>query len=237
MRILIAIAALSLMGACDSCVAAPQLPPSKYIDSQDNVSRLLNATVDFVMRDPEDGSWHSFCSGSFVSPTTLSTAGHCIVRRGETPFDESPPEMGDTFHYRMFGSDTVHTAGVSGYDGEHDVAILEIVASEPRQPHFLEMELNNVRVGEPCYVAGNPLFVTFLLTDGIVSRVQRDSGGRIEEIMSNVAIYFGSSGSALVNNSGKLIGIADAIAGRQSYLGMHVPARFVAALMAQSSHR
>ena len=76
-----------------------------------------------------------------------------------------------------------------------------------------------MRVGEPVLAIGNPLGLGQTVTQGIVSATGRGQLGvtTFENfIQTDAAINFGNSGGALVDASGKLVGLNSAIAGRQA---------------------
>ena len=76
-----------------------------------------------------------------------------------------------------------------------------------------------MRVGEPVLAIGNPLGLGQTVTQGIVSATGRGQLGvtTFENfIQTDAAINFGNSGGALVDATGKLVGLNSAIAGRQA---------------------
>ena len=78
---------------------------------------------------------------------------------------------------------------------------------------------DRLRVGEPVLAIGNPLGLGHTVTQGIVSATGRGRLGvaTFENfIQTDAAINFGNSGGALVDASGKLVGLNSVIAGRQA---------------------
>jgi len=105
------------------------------------------------------------------------------------------------------------TATLVGTDPTTDIALLKIDAEDLSTIAFGNSD--KMRLGEWVLAVGNPYNLTSTVTAGIVSAKARDIN-----ILRNAAVNPGNSGGALVNTSGKLIGINTAIASRTgSYQG------------------
>jgi Do/DeqQ family serine protease len=109
-------------------------------------------------------------------------------------------------------------AKVVGTDPKTDLAVLKIEGD-----NLTPMEMGNsdeARVGEWALAVGNPFDLTSTVTAGIISakgrNIQLLGGGTAIEsfIQTDAAVNPGNSGGALVDASGKLIGINTAIATR-----------------------
>ena len=92
-----------------------------------------------------------------------------------------------------------------GYNNEYDLALLKISGS------YNELDFgnsNDVRIGEKVIAIGNPLGLSFSVTEGIVSAVDRrisDYPGKY--IQTDAALNSGNSGGPLINTDGEVIGI------------------------------
>ncbi len=108
-------------------------------------------------------------------------------------------------------------ATLVGVDRDTDLAVLRIgLSTLPIMPLGRS---DRLRVGEPVLAIGNPLGLGHTVTQGIVSATGRGRLGvtTFENfIQTDAAINFGNSGGALVDASGKLVGLNSAIAGRQA---------------------
>jgi serine protease DegQ len=102
-----------------------------------------------------------------------------------------------------------------GVDPDSDLALLKIDASGL---HPIAIgDLKSVAVGDVVLAVGNPLGVGQTVTQGIISALGRKGIGinPIENfIQTDAAINPGNSGGALVDTSGRLIGINSAILSR-----------------------
>ncbi len=103
-------------------------------------------------------------------------------------------------------------AKVVGSDPETDLAVLHVDAQN--LPAITLGQAENLRVGDVVLAIGNPLGVGQTVTMGIVSALHRTglSINTFENfIQTDAAINQGNSGGALIDSSGKLVGINTAI--------------------------
>ncbi len=120
------------------------------------------------------------------------------------------------YNSRVYGVTVVGGASVS------DLAILKINSNQTFP--YLDFE-QNTRVGERAIALGNPLGLSFTVTEGIVSALNRkiDSTG-IGYIQTDVPINPGNSGGPLVTSGGKVIGVNTYKIGAGEGLGFAIPA-------------
>jgi S1-C subfamily serine protease len=109
------------------------------------------------------------------------------------------------------------SATLVGVDRDTDLAVLRIqLGNLPVMPIGRS---DRLRVGDPVLAIGNPLGLQHTVTQGIVSATGRGRLGvaTFENfIQTDAAINFGNSGGALVDGSGRLVGLNSVIAGRQA---------------------
>ena len=141
-------------------------------------------------------------SGVLVSPDGYILTNAHILNGGDSLVVILPDRR--TYH-----------AVLTGIDNEADLALLKIAENgldflEPGNP-------DHVKIGEPVLAVGNPLDLTSTVTAGILSARyraldDRTTPARINSyLQTDAASNEGMSGSALVDRSGKLIGINSAI--------------------------
>jgi len=122
-------------------------------------------------------------------------------------------------------NEKTYQAKIIGRDPSTDLAVLKIEANN--LPTLENADSDKARVGEWVLAVGNPFeYLTSTVTAGIISAKGRDldiiQGTRTIEqfIQTDAAINPGNSGGALVDASGKLLGINTAIASQTgSYAG------------------
>ena len=109
------------------------------------------------------------------------------------------------------------SATLVGVDRDTDLAVLKVTLGN--LPVMPMGRSDRLRVGDPVLAIGNPVGLQHTVTQGIVSATGRGRLGvaTFENfIQTDAAINFGNSGGALVDASGKLIGLNSVIAGRQA---------------------
>ncbi|WP_198650125.1 trypsin-like peptidase domain-containing protein [Zobellella maritima] len=91
-------------------------------------------------------------------------------------------------------------------DPRRDLALLELIESN-RQLEFTDAikPFSQVRVGEKVFAIGSPAGLEKTLTEGIVSALRNERGVRL--IQTTAPITYGSSGGALFDAEGQLIGV------------------------------
>jgi serine protease DegS len=111
----------------------------------------------------------------------------------------------------------IASATLVGVDPDTDLAVLKIgIGTLPIMPLGRS---DRLRVGEAVLAIGNPLGLGQTVTQGIVSATGRGQlGVSIFEnfIQTDAAINLGNSGGALVDASGRMVGLNSVIAGRQA---------------------
>ena len=109
---------------------------------------------------------------------------------------------------QLSDTEAVHEVlGVYDYNAEEDWAIIKIDCSGNK---YLNIGDNSSVVGgAKVYAIGSPLGLQNTISEGIVSNPARVDGG-VTYIQTNAAISHGSSGGALLNKYGEVIGITSA---------------------------
>jgi Do/DeqQ family serine protease len=125
-------------------------------------------------------------------------------------------------------------------DSRTDLAVLKI--KEPKE-RFHAIDFGNsdeLQVGDVVLAIGNPFGVGQTVTHGIVSALARTQVGITDYqffIQTDAAINPGNSGGALVDMSGKLVGINTAIfsrSGGSQGIGFAIPAEMVKVVVASA---
>jgi putative serine protease PepD len=103
-----------------------------------------------------------------------------------------------------------HPATAIARDPANDLAVIRIAGARPRPATFADS--SQVEVGDIVLALGNPLGLRSSVTEGIVSAVRRSvpegNGVTLSSVIqTSAAINPGNSGGALVDLSGRVIGI------------------------------
>ena len=125
-------------------------------------------------------------------------------------------------------------------DPRSDLAILRLKDANEKFPAIELGDSDTLQVGDFVLAIGNPFGVGQTVTHGIVSAVARTQVGISDYqffIQTDAAINPGNSGGALVDQSGKLIGINTAIfsrSGGSQGIGFAIPANMVRVVLASA---
>jgi len=93
-----------------------------------------------------------------------------------------------------------------GYDQTMDIAIIKIPDGTYNYLKFDDS--SKLQVGEKTIAIGNPLGLSFSVSEGIISALKRDGPNNIPAyIQIDVPLNRGNSGGPLINKNGKVIGI------------------------------
>ena len=101
-------------------------------------------------------------------------------------------------------------AQIIGYDTVTDLAVLKVDAEDL---HVMpQIPKTDIRVGDVVMAIGNPLDLGQTITQGIVSRTDRTNGlaNYFGFIQTDAVLNPGSSGGALIDSNGYLMGITNA---------------------------
>jgi Do/DeqQ family serine protease len=170
----------------------------------------------------------SLGSGVIVDPSGLIvTNGHVIEGA-----DEVKISLADKREFE---------ASLVLKDPRSDLAILRIKGSE-KFPALDFADSDQLAVGDVVLAIGNPFGVGQTVTHGIISALARTQVGITDYqffIQTDAAINPGNSGGALVDLSGKLVGINTAIfsrSGGSQGVGFAIPANMVRVVVASAKN-
>jgi len=124
-----------------------------------------------------------------------------------------------------------YKAVLIGADPDHDLAVLQIQATDEALSPITVGSSNDLRVGQKVLAIGNPFGLDHSLTTGVVSALGRTikslSNRTIEGVIqTDAAINPGNSGGPLLDGTGRLIGVNTQIvspSGAFAGIGFAVP--------------
>ena len=125
-------------------------------------------------------------------------------------------------------------------DARSDLAVLRMKAHNERFPSLEFADSDALQVGDIVLAIGNPFAVGQTVTHGIVSAVAHTQVGITDYqffIQTDAAINPGNSGGALVDMTGRLVGINTAIfsrSGGSQGIGFAIPANMVKVVVASA---
>lgn len=161
-----------------------------------SISDLSNRVLYLEVYD-KDGEKFGYASGFLINDRrTLVTNYHVIE---------------DAYTMKAFpsGSNRGMSVGtVLAYDEDADLAILQCDYVTGVEPLVLG-DSSEVKQGDRVYASGYPLGMSNTLSDGIISSVYTDEYD-VDILQITAAISEGSSGGALMNEDGEVIGVVAA---------------------------
>jgi Do/DeqQ family serine protease len=164
----------------------------------------------------------SLGSGVIINPEGLVvTNTHVIKGRGEA---EIRIALSDKREF---------DAKVIAQDDKADIAVLKIEGGSGRFPYLEFDDSDSLEVGDLVLAIGNPFGVGQTVTSGIVSALSRSEMAESDSqvfIQTDAAINPGNSGGALVDMSGRLVGINTMIysqSGGSVGIGFAIPSNLV----------
>ncbi len=170
---------------------------------------------------PEERVQSSLGSGVIISPNGIVVTNTHVVKVGGTA--EIKVALADRREF---------DAKVIMQDEKSDIAVLRLDGAGPFP--YLEFEdSDTLEVGDQVLAIGNPFGIGQTVTSGIISALARTEvtrSGAQMFIQTDAAINPGNSGGALVDMTGKLVGINTAIftrSGGSHGVGFAIPSNLV----------
>jgi Do/DeqQ family serine protease len=176
---------------------------------------------------PGDQVQRSLGSGVLVDATGLVVTNNHVIEGA----DQVKVSLADK---REFEAEMVLK------DSRSDLAVLRIKAQNERFPALEFADSDALEVGDVVLAIGNPFAVGQTVTHGIVSALARTEVGITDYqffIQTDAAINPGNSGGALVDLSGRLVGVNTAIfsrSGGSQGIGFAIPANMVKVVVASA---
>jgi Do/DeqQ family serine protease len=176
---------------------------------------------------PREQVQRSLGSGVIIDPSGLVVTNFHVIKDA----DEVKVALADK---REFDAEIVLK------DQRSDLAVLRIKGARERFPTLEFGDSDRLQVGDVVLAIGDPFGVGQTVTHGIVSAVARTEVGISDYqffIQTDAAINPGNSGGALVDMSGRLIGINTAIysrSGGSQGIGFAIPSNMVRVVVASA---
>ncbi len=171
---------------------------------------------------PRERIQSSLGSGVIISPDGVIVTNTHVIKGGENT--EIRVALADKREF---------DAKIIAQDNNTDIAVLKIENGDEAFPHLEFADSDDVEVGDVVLAIGNPFGVGQTVTSGIISALARTEVARSDQqvfIQTDAAINPGNSGGALVDMTGKLVGINTMIfskTGGSVGIGFAIPSNLV----------
>lgn len=159
-------------------------------------------------------------SGFFVRSDQIITNWHVI-------------EDAQSIAVKTAGGEILKVKSIVATDREYDLAVLQLESS-PDEISTLEIATSSPREGERVIVVGNPKGLGWSMSDGRVASVRESKGG-LKLLQITAPISSGSSGSPVVNMSGRVVGVAVGIKEGGQNLNFAISSEHIVKLYSESS--
>ncbi len=158
----------------------------------------------------------------------VSLGSGFIVRDGIIAASLHTVEGAARGYYRHVGyKKKFSVTGIVGVDRKHDLVLLSV--PDWTGPPLALGDDRAVAVGDKVYVIGHPGGLEGSLSEGIVSGMRQTNAQSLLQISAPLSV--GSSGSPVLNEDGRVIGLAVATVDRGQNLNFAVPIRYLRVLL------
>ena len=206
-----------VLGACSP---GALVVPQSHVD---DAAALASKTIALV-HDRNGQELRSFCSGVWVSDTSILTAFHCVDDVGADGVSYTAPETDKAFHAALYA-----------IDPGHDLALLRSAGNYAPYHGVAHVGLDNIRPGAWVSTMGHPLGLTWSYSSGDIAAVRDldigDGLGEVSWIQATAPISPGNSGCGLFDAHGSLVGVAHAFMPRGESLAFFVHGKYVDAFL------
>lgn len=208
------------------------VPTWKQLENE-NRARAKKVMAAMVHLRIEKSNSRGSCGGFFIAPNTILTDDHCASKKARvTAFLQD----GQSF-----------PAALIYGDPSKDLALLR-VKNLNRPQAVLRISDRDVEMGDPVWIFGSPLGLSFSLAEGQISALSRSGAlyGADSPLANNAYLQVaapinpGDSGGPVVNGEGAVIGIIEAAINPShipSGLGLALPAREIKAFLIEATRR
>jgi len=151
-------------------------------------------------------------SGFFIEDSGVAVTNYHVIEGGYSAYAYTTE------------SEKLLVIGVLDYSKEEDWAVLQIQCNDNE---YLKIgDCTSITGGSKVYAIGSPLGLQNTISEGIVSNPARN-GGAVNYIQITTPISHGSSGGALINSKGEVIGITSAGFSEGQNLNLAIPMTYL----------
>ena len=180
------------------------------------------AIVGIYVEIPSGALFQETGSGSGI---VMGNDGYILTNNHVVSDSQGRYVNGTRITVYLAAHDKPYAARLVGRDPQTDLAVLKIEASN--LPVAVFGDSDAIRVGQMTIAIGNPAGLEFMgsVTSGVISGLDRqvvlESGADMRLIQTDAAINPGNSGGALLDSSGRVIGINSAGLAKNEYEGVN----------------
>ena len=206
-----AVAAIIARMAVPSLRQKVSLAPARELSATE-IAAKCSPAVFYIELYNASGKAYASGSGFFISSSGVAVTNYHVIKGASSA--------------KILTTDgkIYDVAGVYDFSVQNDLALLQINGSNFP---YLEMgDSSKVVNGQKIYAIGSPRGLDNTITDGLVSNASRVING-VNYIQISAAISQGSSGGALIDAQGKVIGVTAALLDGAQNLNFAIPINLV----------
>ena len=185
----------------------------------EQVYKLASPAVFYVEIFDKDGESLKTGSGFFISSSGLAVTNYHVVIGAVSA------------KITMDNGDVHDIAGIYDYSWKNDLALIWIDVDNV--PYLECADSSKIQTGATVYTLGSPLGLYASFSRGIVSQALREIEG-VEYIQLDAPISSGSSGGALLDSAGRVIGVTSATAVGAQNINLAMPINLIDGLSRKS---
>lgn len=176
--------------------------------SAEQISEKCSPAVFYIEVYGFNGELFGSGSGFFVSSNGLAVTNYHVV--ANSIYREITTIDGKVYN----------NISIIDYDEVNDLALLKVEGSN--FPYVSSGDSEYINQGQHVYAIGSPLGLSNTMSEGIISNTSRTIGAT-NYIQISVPINHGSSGGALIDECGNVIGVTSAGIGTNGDLNLAIP--------------
>ena len=181
--------------------------------------RVMKSTV-YVIADRAEGP--SQGTGFVVGQGLIATAYHVVATSGTAQA-----------RFQAIDSDEYYDSStVAALDANRDLIIFHVEGYDA--PSLPLADSNNVFLGQPIFVMGNPRGLKGTFSSGIVSGIRENvfqGSNRGKQIQITAPVSTGNSGSPVINDRGEVVGMASSMVDGLNDVTFITPSNYITALL------
>ena len=177
----------------------------------EEIYRLASPAVFFIEALDEEGRLMRTGSGFFIAESGIAATNYHVVVGASS------------LRLTLDNGETVNVLGIYDFDRRKDTALIQAEGSS--FPYLESADSGRIQTGATVFALGSPLGLQASFSRGIVSQASRKVEG-YDFIQLDAAISSGSSGGALLDTSGRVVGVTSATAVGGQNINLAVPINF-----------
>lgn len=176
-----------------------------------NAERIFSKTNDAVVKIlayHEDGTLHGQGSGVIVKKNEWVVTNYHVLGDAVNLFAEHEGKK-------------IKLDSIIAFDEKKDILVIHLAMPKNQKefksiPDLVLEKSKNLRIGQKIYAIGSPMGFENTITEGIISGLRTSFDSSQNYIQISAPISSGSSGGAVLNEKGKLIGISSMVIAGQT---------------------